>query len=158
MKKQVNEELIRIRQMMTSIIKEDFEFPSSNDNNSIVDCESTILDSDTMEIVVTYDDGDRYETYLVSVDFDYVDSESETYDYPGASGGASGDVESVTMTYPEKRELTPKEFSDLLSNDEVDRCVYSTIEDMEGPAFENYSDSGPDPDDDYERSRDRDYE
>lgn len=158
MKKKVNEELTRIRQMMTSIIKEDFEFPSSNDNSSVVDCESTILDSDTMEIVVMYDDEDRYETYLVSVDFDYEEGEAQTYDYPGSPGGASGDVEGVKMTHPEERVLTPKEFNELLSNDEVSRCVYSTIEEMEESAYENYQDSGPDPDEEYERSRDSDYE
>jgi hypothetical protein len=158
MKKQVNEELTRIRQMITSIIKEDFEFPSSNDNDSVVDCESSILDLDTMEIVVMYEDDDKYETYLVSVEFDYEDSEDQTYDYPGSAGGASGDVDGIMMTHPEKRELTPKEVNDLLSNDVVSKCIYSAIEDMEVSAFENYSDSGPDPDDDYERSRDSDYE
>lgn len=153
MKKQVNEELTRIRQMMTSIIKEDFEFPSSNDNNSVVDCESTILDSDTMEIVAMYDDEDKYETYLVSVDFDYEDSEAQTYDYPGSPGGASGDVNSIKMTYPEEKLLTPKEVSELLSNKVVSQCIYSAIGDMEESAFEDYRDSGPDPDDYYDRSR-----
>jgi hypothetical protein len=153
MKKQVNEELTRIRQMMTSIIKEDFEFPSSNDNNSIVDCEASILDSDTMEIVVIYDEEDKYETYLVSVNFEYEKGEAQTYDYPGSSGGASGDVDGIMMTHPEERELTPKEFNELLSNDVVSKCIYSTIEDMEESAYEDYQDDGPDPDDYYDRSR-----
>jgi hypothetical protein len=153
MKKQVNEELTRIRQMMTSIIKEDFEFPSSNDNNSVVDCESSILDSDTMEIVVMYEDEDKYETYLVSVEFEFEDGEAQTYDYPGSAGGASGDVDGIRMTHPEEKLLSRKEINELLSNDVISKCVYSTIEDMEESAFENYSDSGPDPDDYYDRSR-----
>lgn len=152
-KKQVNEELTRIKQMMTSIIKEDFEFPNSNDN-SIVDCDSDILDSDTFEIVVMYDEEDRYETYLISVDFEYEDGEPQTYDYPGSPGGASGSVDGVKMTHPEERILTSKEFNDLLTNKEVAECVYSTIESMEESARENKDDSYDDYSDDYyERSR-----
>jgi hypothetical protein len=154
MKKKLNEEISRIKQMMSSIINEDFEM--SNVTDTIVDCESTILDNNTMEIVVMYDDEDKYETYLVSVDFDYEDSEAQTYDYPGSPGGASGYVDDVKMIHPEEKEITSKEFDILLSNKEVNRCVYSTIEDMEGSAYEDYRDSGPDPDDYYDRMREED--
>jgi hypothetical protein len=157
MKKDVNEQLQRIKQVMSSVIKEDFEFPKSSDNNSVIDCDAEILDTDTMEITVMYDEDDRYETYLVSVDYDFEDGEPQTYDYPGSSGGASGSVDGVKMTHPEERVLTPKEYNELLSIDSVSKCVYSTIEDMERDAFENYVDSsGPDPDDYYDRSREDD--
>jgi hypothetical protein len=157
MKKDVNEQLQRIKQVMTSVIKEDFEFPKSSDNNSVVDCDGEILDSDTIEITVMYDEDDRYETYLVSVDFEYEEGEPQTYDYPGSAGGASGSVDGVKMTHPEERVLTPKEYNELLSIDSVSKCVYSTIEDMEESAYENYRDSsGPDPDDYYDRMRDDD--
>lgn len=148
MKKQLNEALTRIRQIMTSIINEDFEYPSSNDNKSIVDCVTTILDSDTMEIVVMYDEEERYETYLVSVDFEYEEAEPQTYDYPGSSGGALGDVDGIMMTHPEERKLTPKELSELLSNKVIDACIRSTIKDMEESAYESHLDSKkPDPND-----------
>jgi hypothetical protein len=87
------------------------------------------------------------------VEFEFEDGEPQTYDYPGSAGGASGDVDGIMMTHPENRKLTPKEINDLLSNKVVNDCVYSAIEDMEESAFENYSDSGPDPDDYYDRSR-----
>lgn len=157
MKKQVNEELTRIKQMMNSIIKEDFEYPNSNDNNSAVDCESSILDSDTMEIVVMYDEEDKYETYLVSVDFEYEEAEAQTYDYPGSPGGALGNVDGMKMTHPEEKILSPKEVNELLSNKIISQCVYSAIESMEESAYENRDDySGPDPDDYYDRMRDND--
>ena len=156
MKKDVNEELVRIKQMMTSIIKEDFEYPNQSDVNPIVDCDSNILDSDTLEIVVMYSEDDRYETYLISVDFDYEEGEPQTYDYPGSSGGATGGVNGVKMTHPEERILTSKEFNELLSNDVISKCVYSAIENMEESAYENYQDDGPDPDDYYDRMRDDD--
>lgn len=157
MKKQVNEQLMRIKQMMTSIINEDFEYPNTNDTNSIVDCESTILDSDTMEINVIYNEEDKYETYLVSVSYEYEEGEPQTYDYPGSAGGASGSVDGMKMTHPEERLLTPKEYNELLSNDEVSRCVYSAIENMEESAYENYEGGGGyDPDDYYDRMRDND--
>lgn len=153
MKKQVNKELNRIKKIMNSIINENFELDSPNDNDSIIDCESEILDIDTMEIVVTYDDGDRHKIYLVSVDFEYEDSEPQTYDYPGSYGGASGDIDFIKMIHPEEKMLTPNEVNELMSNDKVNSCVYSTIEKMEYDAFKNYSDSGPDTDDYHDRSR-----
>jgi hypothetical protein len=155
MDKQLNEQLNRIKQMMTSIINEDFEYPNTNDTNSIVDCESTILDSDTMEIVVMYDDEDKYETYLVSVDFEYEQGEAQTYDYPGSAGGAYGTVDGIKMTHPEERLLTSDEIKVLLSNKDVERCVNNAIENMEESAYEN-RESGPDPDDYYDRMRDND--
>ncbi len=155
MDKQLNEQLNRIKQMMTSIINEDFEYPNTNDTNSIVDCESTILDSDTMEIVVMYDDEDKYETYLVSVDFEYEEGEAQTYDYPGSAGGAYGTVDGIKMTHPEERLLTSDEIKVLLSNKDVERCVNNAIENMEESAYEN-RESGPDPDDYYDRMRDND--
>jgi hypothetical protein len=155
MKKDVNEQLQRIKQVMTSVIKEDFEFPKSPDNNSVIDCDGDILDSDTLEITVMYDEDDRYETYLVSVDYEFEESEPQTYDYPGSAGGAMGSVNGVKMTHPEERVLTPKEYNELLSIDSVSKCVYSRIEDMERDAYEG-RDTGPDPDDYYDRMRDDD--
>ena len=155
MKKDVNEQLQRIKQVMTSVIKEDFEFPKSSDNNSVIDCDGDILDSDTLEITVMYDEDDRYETYLVSVDFEFEEGEPQTYDYPGSAGGAMGSVNGVKMTHPEERVLTPKESNELLSIDSVSKCVYSRIEDMERDAYEG-RDTGPDPDDYYDRMRDDD--
>ena len=153
MNEQVNQELKRIKQMMTSIIKEDFEYPSTN--SSIVDCESSVLDSDTMEIVVTYDQEDKYETYLISLDFEFEEYESQTYDNPGSSGDAIGSVNGIKMTYPGERILTPKEFNELTSNDSVSKCISSTIKDMEINAYEG-RDTGPDPDDQYDRMREND--
>jgi hypothetical protein len=155
MDKQVNEQLKRIKQMMTSIIKEDFEYPNTNDVNNILDCEATILDSDTMEINVIRDhrDEEKYETYLVSVDYDYEEGEPQTYDYPGFPGRATGRVDGMKMTYPKEEILSTKEYNELLSNDHVSRCVYSTIEKMEESAYENYQGDGPDPDEYYDRSR-----
>lgn len=155
MKKDVNEQLQRIKQVMTSVIKEDFEFPKSSDNNSVIDCDGDILDSDTLEITVMYDEDDRYETYLVSVDFEFEEGEPQTYDYPGSAGGAMGSVNGVKMTHPEERILIPKEYNELLSIDSVSKCVYSRIEDMERDAYEG-RDTGPDPDDYYDRMRDDD--
>jgi hypothetical protein len=155
MKKDVNEQLQRIKQVMTSVIKEDFEFPKSSDNNSVIDCDGDVLDSDTLEITVMYDEDDRYETYLVSVDFEFEEGEPQTYDYPGSAGGAMGSVNGVKMTHPEERILTPKEYNELLSIDSVSKCVYSRIEDMERDAYEG-RDTGPDPDDYYDRMRDDD--
>ena len=155
MKKDVNEQLQRIEQVMTSVIKEDFEFPKSSDNNSVIDCDGDILDSDTLEITVMYDEDDKYETYLVSVDFEFEEGEPQTYDYPGSAGGAMGSVNGVKMTHPEERVLTPKEYNELLSIDSVSKCVYSRIEDMERDAYEG-RDTGPDPDDYYDRMRDDD--
>lgn len=157
MKQELNEQLNRIKQVMTSVIKEDFEFPNSSTINSVVDCDVDVLDSDTMELTVMYNEDDKYETYLISVDYEFEDGEPQTYDYPGSLGGASGSVNGVKMIHPEERVLTPKEYYELLSIDTVGNCVYSTIEDMEINAYER-RDTGPDPDERYERSRDNDYE
>jgi hypothetical protein len=154
MNKQLSEELHKIKRMMTSIINEDFEM--SNINSAITDCESTILDSNTMEIVVIFDNEDKYETYLVSVDFEYEDNEDQTYDYPGSPGGSTGNIVEFKMTYPEEKTLSQKEYIELLSTKEVSRCVYSTIEDMEKSSYDDYKDSGPNPDDYYDRMRDND--
>ena len=154
MKNQLNEELGRIKQMMKSIINEDFEISKQTNNmDEIVDCEVSTYDSDTMEIVVMYDDEDKYETYLISVGFEYEEGEAQTYDYPGSAGGAYGSVEGIKMTHPEEKILTREEMKSLLSNSIVDRCVSSTVEDMERNAYEG-RDSGPDPDDYYDRMRD----
>lgn len=153
MKKQVTEELTRIKQMMTSIIKEDFEFPNSNNNNMIVDCDFNILDSDTFEIVVMYNEEDKDETYLISLEFEYEDGEPQTYDYPGSSGGASGSVNGIKMISPEERILTSKEFNDLITNKVVAKCVYSAIQSMEESAYESREDSDDDSDDYYDRSK-----
>jgi hypothetical protein len=154
MKNQLNEELGRIKQMMKSIINEDFEISKQTNNmDEIVDCEVSTYDSDTMEIVVMYDDEDKYETYLISVGFEYEEGEAQTYDYPGSAGGAYGSVEGIKMTHPEEKILTREEMKSLLSNSIVDRCVSSTMEDMERNAYEG-RDSGPDPDDYYDRMRD----
>jgi hypothetical protein len=102
-----------------------------------------------------YDEDDKYETYLVSVDFEFEEGEPQTYDYPGSAGGAMGSVNGVKMTHPEERVLTPKEYNELLSIDSVSKCVYSRIEDMERDAYEG-RDTGPDPDDYYDRMRDDD--
>jgi hypothetical protein len=155
MDKQLNEQLSRIKQMMTSIINEDFEISNQNNTDRIVDCEVSTYDSNTMEIVVMYDDEDKYETYLVSVDFEYEQGEAQTYDYPGSAGGAYGTVDGIKMTHPEERLLTSDEIKVLLSNKDVERCVNNTIEDMEESAYEN-RESGPDPDDYYDRMRDND--
>lgn len=157
MKQELNEQLNRIKQVMTSVIKEDFEFPNSSTINSVVDCDGDILDSDTMELTVMYNEDDKYETYLISVDYEFEDGEPQTYDYPGSLGGASGSVNGVKMIHPEERILTPEEYNKLLSIKTVGNCVYSTIEDMEINAYER-RDTGPDPDERYERSRDNDYE
>ena len=154
MKNKLNEELSRIKGMMKSITNEDFEI--SNSNDTIIDCEVSDQDSDTIEITVIYDEDDKYETYLISVDFDYEDEESQTYDYPGSAGGAMGSVNRIKMTHPEERKLTPEESRKLLSNEYVDRCVSGAMEDMESKAYENYRDSGPDPEDYYDRMRDDD--
>lgn len=157
MKKEVNEQLQRIKQVMNSVIKEDFEYPNPTGDNSVVDCDANILDSDTLEITVMFDEEDKYEVYLVSVDYEFEEGEPQTYDYPGSAGGASGSVDGVKMIHPEERVLTPKEYNELLSIDSVSKCVYSSIEDMERDAYENHVDSsGPDPDDYYDRMRDDD--
>ena len=155
MDKQLNEQLSRIKQMMTSIINEDFEISNQNNTDRIVDCEVSTYDSNTMEIVVMYDDEDKYETYLVSVDFEYEEGEAQTYDYPGSAGGAYGTVDGIKMTHPEERLLTSDEIKVLLSNKDVERCVNNAIENMEESAYEN-RESGPDPDDYYDRMRDND--
>ena len=154
MKNQLNEEVSRIKQMMKSIINEDFEI-SKQESDEIVDCESTILDSNTMEIVVMYNDEDKYETYLVSVSYEYEEGEPQTYDYPGSAGGAYGSVDGIKMTHPEEKLLSPEESKSLLDNEHVKRCVSHTMEDMENDAYEG-RDSGPDPDDYYDRMRDND--
>lgn len=154
MNKNLNEEVKRIKEMMNSIIKEDFEVSKPMDNSDqIIDCESTILDSDTMEIVVMYDEDDKYETYLVSVEFEYEEGEDQTYDHPGYGGGAYGSVDGVKMTYPEEKVLSPEEATQLLSNEHVERCVSSAMETMENEAYEG-RDWGPDPDDAYDNWRD----
>jgi hypothetical protein len=155
--KELNEELSRIKGMMKSIINEDFEMSKQTENTDpIVDCELSAQDSDTMEIVVMYDQEDKYETYFISVEFDYEDEEAQTYDYPGYGGGAIGSVNGIQMTHPEERKLTPEESKNLLSNEHVERCVSAAMEDMESKAYEDYRDSGPDPDDYYDRMRDDD--
>ena len=141
--------------MMTSIINEDFEISNQNNTDRIVDCEVSTYDSNTMEIVVMYDDEDKYETYLVSVDFEYEEGEAQTYDYPGSAGGAYGTVDGIKMTHPEEKLLTSDEIKVLLSNKDVERCVNNAIENMEESAYEN-RESGPDPDDYYDRMRDND--
>ena len=151
MNKQLNEEISRIKKMMNSIINEDFEI--TNSNGTIVDCEMDRYDSDTMEIVVVYDEEDKYETYLISVDFEYEEGEAQTYDYPGSAGGAYGNVNGIKMIHPEEKILNKEEAKALLSNEHVDRCVSRTMEDMERNAYEG-RDSGPDPDDYYDRMRD----
>ncbi len=151
MNKQLNEEISRIKGMMKSIINEDFEI--TNSNNAIIDCDLDRYDSDTMEIVVMYDEDDKYETYLISVDFDYEEGEAQTYDYPGSAGGAYGNVEGIKMTHPEQKVLSKEEVIALLSNEHVDRCVSRAMEKMENDAYEN-RDTGPDPDDYYDRMRD----
>ena len=157
MDKQLNEQLNRIKQMMTSIINEDFEISNQNNNTDrIVDCEVSTYDSDTMEIIVMYDDEDKYETYLISVDFEYEQGEPQTYDYPGSAGGAYGTVDGIKMTHPEERLLTTDEVKALLSNKDVERCVSNTIESMEESAYENRDSGGSDPDDYYDRMRDND--
>lgn len=154
MKNKLNEELSRIKGMMKSITNEDFEI--SNSNDTIVDCDAEDYDSDTMQIVVIYDEDDKYESYLISVDFEYEDEENQTYDYPGSAGGAMGNVDGIKMTHPEQKILTREEIKILLSNEHVDRCVSRTMESMESKAYESYRDSGPDPDDYYDRMRDND--
>ena len=121
-------------------------------SGSIVDCDFNILDSDTMEITVMYDEDDKYETYLVSVDYEFEEDEPQTYDYPGYSGGAIGTVDGVKMTHPENRELSSEEANELLDNEYVNKCISGAMEDMERDAYENRS-TGPDPDDEYDRSR-----
>jgi hypothetical protein len=153
--KQLNEEISRIKGMMKSIINEDFEITNSND--TIVDCDMEDHDSDTMQISVIYDGEDKYETYLISVDFTYERGEAQSYDHPGADGGATGDIDGVRMIHPEQRELTGEEIKTLLSNKHVDVCVSRTMEEMEIDAYERYVDNdGPDPDDYYDRMRDDD--
>jgi hypothetical protein len=157
MENKLNEELSRIKGMMKSIISEDFEISKPEENtNTIVDCEVSAQDSDTMEIVVIYDEEEKYETYLISVEFEYEEGEAQTYDYPGSAGGAYGSVNGIEMTHPEQRTLTPEESTTLLSNEHVQRCVSGAMEDMEEKAGEDYEDDGPDPDDYYDRMRDDD--
>ena len=154
MKTNLNEQVSRIKKMMG--LNEDFDISNPVDNSgTIVDCNINTSDSDTIEIDVIYDEEEQYETYLISVEFEYEEGEPQTYDYPGSSGGAYGSVNGVKMTYPEERMLTPEESETLLSNEHVKRCVSSTIEDMENNAYEG-RDSGPDPDDYYDRMRDND--
>jgi hypothetical protein len=153
--KNLNEEISRIKKMMG--INEDFEFPNPSTVNSVVDCDVNILDSNTIEITVMYNEEDKYETYLASIDYEFEDGEAQTYDYPGSLGGASGSVNGVKMIHPEERILTPKEYNELLSIDIVNKSVSSTIDDMSIDAYEGRN-TGPDPDEEYERSRENDYE
>lgn len=156
MKDQLNEQLSRIKQMMTSIVNEDFEISKpSQEESKIVDCDLSASDSDTIEIVVLYDEEEKYETYLISVEFEYEEEEPQTYDYPGSGGGAYGSVSGIKMTHPQEKELTPQEAETLLSNEHVKRCVGHAMEDMENNAYEGRS-SGPDPDDYYDSMRDND--
>lgn len=157
MKKQLNEEINKIKKMMGSIINEDFENSNLSNETPDMNCESNILDSDTLEVIVFDSEWNKKEAYLVSVGFDHEEAEPETYENPGYGGSASGYVDGIKMIHPEERMLDRKEVNMLLSKDEFGNCVYSAIEEMEETAHENRP-TGPDPDEDYERRRDADYE
>jgi len=62
-------------------------------------------------------------------------------------------VEGIKMTHPEQKILSKEEVIALLSNEHVDRCVSRAMEKMENDAYEN-RETGPDPDDYYDRMRD----
>lgn len=143
--KNLNEQVSRIKDMMGI----------TNSNDTIVDCDMDEHDSDTMKITVMYDQEDKHETYLISVEFEYEKGESQSYDSPGYDGGAYGSVDGMKMIHPEQKILSPEEIKNLLSNEHVRRCVSHTMEEMENDAYESKY-SGPDPDDYYDRMRDDD--
>jgi hypothetical protein len=143
--KNLNEQVSRIKDMMGI----------TNSNDTIVDCDMDEHDSDTMKITVMYDQEDKHETYLISVEFEYEEGESQSYDSPGYDGGAYGSVDGMKMIHPEQKILSPEEIKNLLSNEHVRICVSHTMEEMENDAYESKY-SGPDPDDYYDRMRDDD--
>lgn len=143
--KNLNEQVSRIKEMMGI----------TNSNDTIVDCDTNEHDRDTMLITVMYDEEDKYEKYLLSVEFEYEAGESQSYDSPGYDGGAYGSVDGIKMIHPEQKILSPEEAEKLLSNIHVKNQVSHTMEEMEIDAYESKY-SGPDPDDYYDRMRDDD--
>ena len=140
--KNLNEQMSRIKEMMGI----------TNSNDTIVDCDVDEHDSDTIKITVMYDQEDKHETYLISVEFKYEAGESRSYDSPGYDGGAYGSVDGMKMIHPEQKILSPEEIERLLSNEHVRVCVSHTMEEMEIDAYESkYSER--DEDDYYDSDR-----
>lgn len=124
----------------------------TNSNDTIVDCDVDEHNSDTIKITVMYDQENKHETYLISVEFEYEEGESRSYDSPGYDGGAYGSVDGMKMIHPEQKILSPEEIKNLLSNEHVKGCISYAMEEMEIDAYESKH-SERDEDDYYDSDR-----
>ena len=152
----LNEQLLRMRQMFSSINENKFEKPEyiKFDYNDI---DIEVVEKGAYDALIDLHlitDADNYKSFRLEIDFDYEKGEPQTYDYPGSP-------DSVDNVYIQKgfeldengeegKELTKFELDSLYHDGEIRRRIDDVVDEI----FRDNMEDGYYDNDDYDRDDD----